>query len=203
MGKEMNTKILLGSIGAVAILILVSFTNVVNVQSTTSDSVNNSPLFSIRTRKAINEESQGDLTSNYLGKGNELKVFIPSGNNEKMLLRKAINRLQGMDDATFTKFLENGLRWLMTQERYKDVNVLRLISDLHRIKENPEIFERYFANHYEDLTAGDIPSVYVWFPGCNLLKGIAIIILGILIFILWTIFPTTAITCSYCPLLYL
>ena len=65
----MKTKIILGSIGAVVILILVSFTNVVGIQSTTSRTVNQSPLFNIRTQKAINQESKPILISHYLGKG--------------------------------------------------------------------------------------------------------------------------------------
>ena len=201
---DINTKILVGSIGAVAILILVSFTNVVSVQSTTSDSVNESPLFCIRTKKTIDEENLGVLTLNYLGKENNLKLFIPSSNNEKVLLRKAIDRLQGMDDVTFTKFLENVLRWLTTQDRYKDVNVPQLIFTLYQIKENPEIFGQYLANDNDDLTEGSVPTEDIWFPGCYLLEVIAHILVSIFLIIHIIIFPTVIPTCFSCgPHLYL
>jgi len=50
----MNKKILLGSILSVAILILVSFTSVLGYNSVDSD-VKASPLFNIRSSRAIDE----------------------------------------------------------------------------------------------------------------------------------------------------
>ena len=54
----MNKKILIGSIIAVTILIGVSFTSVVGYRSVASD-VKASPLFNIRTSRAIDEEEKG------------------------------------------------------------------------------------------------------------------------------------------------
>jgi hypothetical protein len=53
---------------AVVLLVLGSLSNVVGYQSATSTSTTKSPLFSIRTQKAINKGSN-ILTSNYLGQG--------------------------------------------------------------------------------------------------------------------------------------
>ncbi len=55
----MNKKILIGSIIAVAILILVSFTGVVGYQTTKSSTIAKaSPLFTVRSSRAIDEESE-------------------------------------------------------------------------------------------------------------------------------------------------
>ena len=64
----MNKKILLGSIIAAVILVLVSFTSVVGYSSVKSTSGKASPLFSIRTSRAIDEETK-DFTCDYVGKG--------------------------------------------------------------------------------------------------------------------------------------
>ena len=56
MGKGINKKILLGSIIAVAVLIGVSFTSVVGYSSVKSNSAINSPLFNVRTNRAIDKE---------------------------------------------------------------------------------------------------------------------------------------------------
>ena len=71
----MNKKILIGSILSVAILILVSFTSVVGYNSVDSD-MKPSPLFNIRTSRAIDKESQ-DLSCEYVGKGEEINLLIP------------------------------------------------------------------------------------------------------------------------------
>ena len=55
----MNKKILIGSIIAVVILVLVSFTGVVGYQTTKSSTISKaSPLFSVRSKRAIYEESE-------------------------------------------------------------------------------------------------------------------------------------------------
>ena len=52
MGKGMNKKILIGSIIAVVILVLVSFTGVVGYQTTKSSTIARaSPLFKVRTNR--------------------------------------------------------------------------------------------------------------------------------------------------------
>ena len=66
----MKKKILIGSIIAVVILVLVSFSSVVGYRSVNSDSKIESPLFRIRNEK-------GEVSSNYLGKGED--ITIPLG----------------------------------------------------------------------------------------------------------------------------
>ena len=66
----MDKRILaLGSICAVAILLGVSFTSVVGYASVKSNYVRASPLFSTRTRQAIEDENRDITTYNYIGKG--------------------------------------------------------------------------------------------------------------------------------------
>ena len=62
----MNKKILMGSIVSVAILILVSFTGVVGYQTTKSSTIARaSPLFTVRSNRAIDKESK-DFTYYFL-----------------------------------------------------------------------------------------------------------------------------------------
>jgi hypothetical protein len=96
-------KIIIVSIGAVVILILVSFTNVVGIQSATSESVNDSPLFSIRTNTATNNEKNRVITFDYLGKGLNAIPF-PLRDNRTALLQKVIGIIQKMDDKKFNRF---------------------------------------------------------------------------------------------------
>ena len=71
---DMNKKILISSIIAVAILILVSFTGVVGYQTTQSSTMARaSPLFAVRSSRAIDEESK-DIVCDYIGKGNTFPI---------------------------------------------------------------------------------------------------------------------------------
>ncbi|UCD14590.1 MAG: hypothetical protein JSW60_04005 [Thermoplasmatales archaeon] len=79
----MVKKILIGSIIAVAVLICVSFTSVVGFQSVKSN-VKASPRFTVRTKRAIDEESK-DLTCDYVGKGEEIIIPLPKRNDIAVL----------------------------------------------------------------------------------------------------------------------
>ncbi|UCF11650.1 MAG: hypothetical protein JSW06_06265 [Thermoplasmatales archaeon] len=72
----MNNKILLGSIVSVTILILVSFTSVIGYRSISFD-VKVSPLFNIRSSKAIGKESK-DIACDYVGKGEDIDINLSS-----------------------------------------------------------------------------------------------------------------------------
>jgi hypothetical protein len=125
----MNTKILIGSIGAVAILILVSFTNVVGVQSTKSGSIYQSPLFSIRTQKAISENTQNKLTTDYLNKG-ENTLAIPPCNRVNALLQKLIYKIRIMDDETFNRFKSSIISHLEEDKSTENIDSTNYLSML-------------------------------------------------------------------------
>ena len=83
----MKNKILIGSIVAVVILVLVSFTGVVGYQTTKSSTIARaSPLFSVRSKRAINEESK-DLTRRYVGMGNTLQ--FPKRDDKAIMIQKS------------------------------------------------------------------------------------------------------------------
>ena len=93
----MNKKILIGSILAVVLLTLVSFSSVVGYRSVESDSKFLSPLFGIRTNRAINKE-QDVVTSDYIGQGEKNVIPIPIRDEKKILLQMTINKLIKMDE---------------------------------------------------------------------------------------------------------
>ncbi|UCD13327.1 MAG: hypothetical protein JSW60_07155, partial [Thermoplasmatales archaeon] len=100
----MNKKILIGSIIAVAVLIGVSFTSVVGYSNVKSNSIETSPLFTVRTKRAIDEESR-DLIYDYVGKGEEIIIPLPKRKDRAVLQQKFIDIINSMDDTTFNRFL--------------------------------------------------------------------------------------------------
>ena len=104
MGKEIDKKIILGSIIAVVLITLTSITPVLGLQTNKTSSSVASPLFSIRTERAIRRESQNALTSNYIGK--ESRVRIPlTFHTRATISRNIIQRIKEIDDKTFDKLL--------------------------------------------------------------------------------------------------
>jgi len=101
----MDKKPLIGvSICAVILLVLGSLSNVVGYQSVKSSTVNDSPLFSMRTQRATNQQ-QNIITSQYLGKGIGNRLQFPTKDNSTDLLKRVIAYINKMDDATFNAFI--------------------------------------------------------------------------------------------------
>jgi hypothetical protein len=86
----MRKKFLIGSVIAVVILILVSFTSVVGFQSFNNNPTVNSPLFGLRINRAIGEESK-ELNCKYAE--NDNKLPFPR-NDKRTLFNKIINNLK-------------------------------------------------------------------------------------------------------------
>jgi len=193
----MKTKLLLGSIGAVVILILVSFTNVVGVQSTSSGSVNESPLFRIRTTRANSENSKDALTSNYLGKGLNALPF-PLRDNRTALIQRFVDGIRTMDDDTFNRFVDYAVNQINHKNNLKVVNIKEFIKELRQMRESTQNIIVYKDS---DVVRFTILSHYnpvdCWFPGKLLLICMAILLTPLL-FLLALFFgvPTYILPCG-------
>ena len=84
-------------------MFLVSLNSVVGNNSVES-SVKDSPLFRIRTSRALSEENK-ELTCDYFGKGKACTLYIPRRNNQIETVLKVIDSLSKMDDETFERFI--------------------------------------------------------------------------------------------------
>ncbi len=134
----MNKKILLGSIIAVVILVLVSFTGVVGYQTTKSSTiVKASPLFSVRSKRAIDEDSK-DLTCDYVGKGEENVISIPKRDSKTALIQKVIDRISRMDDKVLNKLMFSVIKHVKQNGRLTDIDNNKIINALNQLKDNQE-----------------------------------------------------------------
>jgi len=133
----MNKKIPIGCIIAVVILVLVSFTGVVGYQTTQSSTiVRASPLFTVRSSRAIDEESN-DFTCDFVGKGEDNFLSIPKRDGRIALVQKFIDRISKMDDETFN----------------------RLIQFIRENSNYPIIPEKVNSDNYDSFE----PTTYEWF----------------------------------------
>jgi hypothetical protein len=149
MGKRMKKKILIGSIIAVTILVGVSFTSVVGYRSVESN-VQASPLFTIRSSRAIDEESE-DLSCKYVGKEKTSFITIPKRDNKDLLGQKIINNIKLMDDKSFEKFIDLIIILLQKEDNIKKENFNEIIAILYQIRNNPSKIN-IFIPKSKDLT---------------------------------------------------
>ncbi len=181
----MCKKILIGSIIAVAILIGVSFTSVVGYRSVDSD-VKASPLFNIRSSRAIDEENE-DLSCEYIGKGEEINIPIPKRNHYGTPLTQVLNHIKRMDSNDVKRLLEKfmGHRevWMDNLNNIKKDDEADIIDHL---RENPLIMN-YINNSRLKANTGtfdnDCPSFFVLcptileiYPGWCLIDAIVLIL---------------------------
>ncbi len=128
-GKVMDKKLLIGSIIAAAILIGVSFTSVVGYNNVKSD-FKVSPLFDIRTNRAIEEDIRNTLTTNYIGKEN--KVVIPFLIPTRATINQNImQKIKETDDNVFEKLLA----FIIQQIHYSDKIPPEILEAIYVIKD--------------------------------------------------------------------
>ena len=195
----MNKKIIIVSIIAVAILILVSFTGVVGYQTTKSSTIARaSPLFAVRSNRAINEESK-DLSCNYLGKGIDSNIYIPIRDNKQLTVQRFIDLVSSMDDDNFNKFITQLVSYLEKRNIDNIDTLINLIKSIRSKKGNINLDNN--ANNGNYTWFENFSPTHCWFP----MKYTLILLLATYALLLLIIFfiqnPTTFCTCSewYCP----
>ena len=143
----MNKKILIGSIIAVAILVLVSFTGVVGYQTTKSSTIAKaSPLFTVRSSRAIDEESK-DIACDYVGKGKEINLVIPNEDISKFSIKDLFDILNEMDDITYNKFTDLLIKHLQQTRALKKSDIQLMMMKLHQLKSDSQVIK----NEQNDL----------------------------------------------------
>ncbi|MCK5260600.1 MAG: hypothetical protein KAJ44_00290 [Thermoplasmatales archaeon] len=170
----MNKKILIGSFVAVIILILVSFTSVVGFHTVISTSAKDSPLFSIRAKRAINKE-QDALTCDYVGKGEESVLSIPKRDDRTALVQNFIDRVSKMDDKTFKRYQNLIINQIQKNDKYDDVNINEVITAIRQLRDNPERINLNVNKNGNYTWRDKFTPTICWVPFCFFFRIIDII----------------------------
>lgn len=139
----MEKKPLIGvSILVVIFLALGSLSNVVGHQSEKSTAVNDSPLFSTRTLKAVRQQSQ-IFSSEYLGKDKETKISLPTRDTRTDTIRLILQNIRKMDDTSLKRLAyliilnvpqKNGIKG-----NNSSFNLEEIFQGLKELRHNPDI----------------------------------------------------------------
>jgi hypothetical protein len=186
-----NHPIIRVSLCAVVLLVLGSLSNVVGYQSVKS-TVNDSPLFNIRTQRATNQQTNS-ITSQYIGMGRGSPLQFQSRDSRIEQLNKVIDVISKMDDKTFTRFTELCIRKIRQDNTFSETNN-EIIQMLQLLRKQSKTIILSFTNKnkQEWLPTYDFYSVCIAFPGC----WIIVIVLAIIFAPLLIIMSLLTINCS-------
>jgi len=148
------------SICTVVLLVLGSLSNVVGYQSVKSTAMNESPLFSTRMKRAINQENKSILTSYYLGKGTKLSFVLPTIDDKIVLFKKVIQKIIGMNDEQFENFISIVVKEIREKNLVCEEKIPEIIKTFKQFRNNPELLINNQINNKEN------PPPYPTFDEC-------------------------------------
>ena len=138
----MKKRLLFLSVFAASIVILVSFTTVVGVETTKTNSKINSPLFKQRVNSMINKKSK-DIQCNYIGKGSSISLFYSKKSFVVGLMDRAIKLIESKPeviDKIFDKAKK--IPYIMNILSQNGISEKDLTKYITQIKNNPDIIKQ-------------------------------------------------------------
>ena len=190
----MKKFLLIGSYLSVVIIILIPYTNVVGYQYISLDAKESSPLFDIRTQRAIDANSK-DITYEYLGRGEENSILVPTREREEFLIHEAIKIINNKD----SEWLMYKIQQINRMALHKNMNYRNLqglISKLHIIFQNNEEIVNYLET---DLDNPIMKPFTIYRPLYILILLIFLLIFGLYIPIMSLY---AGVTCDPCCFIY-
>ncbi|MBN1280103.1 MAG: hypothetical protein JXA00_00470 [Candidatus Thermoplasmatota archaeon] len=156
----MNKKILIGCIGSVVLLILVSYTSVVGFQTADSGDtcMQSSPLFATQTLRSINKKAT-EIQSYYLGKGEQLNIFPSQTSLNDDMVTKA-RKLFSRNPALFNRVCDNLGKLLYFRgllNKYS-ISIVDVKNYLRMIIDEPSLFTEEMKNIQIAASPDDTPQ---------------------------------------------
>ena len=192
----MRKKILLLSVLAAVLLVLTSLSSVVGSDEGKSHPKIISPLFTIRRQK-IQQQEENKVSTNFLGKGKVLQLFIENSISYNRVFYKAINILE-RNPKILNKIIERLESHPLVKDALKkyDISKSQFKSYANNLKNNPSILSEEIKKVEEYIPSRDSPIPL----GLNNTSGLAflillLVLLPILLMITTIIATATIITC--------
>lgn len=163
--NRMNRKLMISSIAVAVIIVLISFTSVIGFQTTKSKLIKDSPLFNVRTQRAINKPSKDVMITEYIGKRKTITISFPTKNTTLLLLQKVIDGISTMKDIVFSKFLNETISKLHESKIVKEKDLTTIKQLFHFLRDHPEEAKKYpFDLKKHSYTIGCPPPTFVNTP---------------------------------------
>ena len=150
---------LIFSISAAALLLLASLSSVIGTNNVPSTQPVESPLFTVRTSRSIQTQSDHTIRSQYLGKGVNSHLFKPIQPTLNSALDRTV-KLLNANPAFFAKFLRtlcsNPRIIALLQEQ--GITMAQFKTHLNLLKNNPSLFVEEIQNAEPKLSAHQLQT---------------------------------------------
>jgi len=143
----------------------VSFTGVVGYQTKSSTIARASPLFSVRSKRALDKESK-DLTCDYVGKGEGINIPLPTRNSKGVSFDRLVDTIKRMDDKSFDKFVKRVIANINQNNKINGIYVSNEEIEfmLYQLRDNSEAVKKnYMMIKDNDL---EIITIQIYQPWC-------------------------------------
>jgi len=139
----MKKKTIIISILAVFMLITISFTSVIGLQSTENEMKKDSPLFKLRTKKAIILENKAMTTYDYVGKEKTKITNLATIDYKQREFEKIIDIISRMSDREFGSFVSLVVNKLRERsDIVEEAQIPDVINSLYYLRKNPEMMKQ-------------------------------------------------------------
>jgi len=198
--NEMKIKIIIGSIFAVALIILVSFVSVVGHQSVqTNEHESYSPLFAVRTQHATQKISTSGV-SDFLGKGTPSNIFPSKTTQKEELIQTAI-KIFSKNPALLNRLIDNleQFPYITGLISKYGIDTMGIKHYTRMIQNNPSLVTEDLTNIQLPVPSDDSPQplgLSTSNPlGCFIVALVALIPITVVLTLLLLLFTVRILTC--------
>ena len=111
------------------------------------DSKITSPLFGVRTKRAVNDE-QEPVESDFLGKGEKINIHLPERDDKVVLIERFISSVEKMDEKSLDRVIDIVLLRL-NNDNIVSISKSEIKEAISFIVNNPDLAKNYYANEIE------------------------------------------------------
>jgi hypothetical protein len=195
----MKKKILvMGSIVVVCVILLASYSQIIGYAVGESSTRSDSPLFHVRTERAIKNVNANEIIRDYFGRNNSTILPFPKIDMNTRFVLELLEKVSTRDKKSLQRYIEEVKKYLqdikgiktedniplfcLLKENLNSSNISKIVDYINQIK------TRTMNNQYCSIG-------YQWFPGCNIYDILAYLAIVLLIIIIRIV--TYTFMCTY------
>ena len=143
-------------VGIIGLLVISSLSIAVSEQTVNISDKIVSPLFAVRTQRAIKNQNCKEITINNLGEGEKAGIYIPSLRNRLIPYRNIINKIESMSDEDYDNFVNSLIKKGLDSNIIHESQIKNLKGMFYNLKDNPKILS--IANHHDNAKSQTYPN---------------------------------------------
>ena len=122
-----------------------------------------SPLFNIRTSRAIDKESK-DFIYDYIRMGKESILSIPNRDGLVVVEQQLIEVLYKIKEKRFDRIIDLIIKYIHQREDFQEFEEKDIFQFLNQLKSNPDKIKPHYLNGEENKLSTSFCETYGYYP---------------------------------------